>query len=86
MPESTVLLTALVSVGARIEAVELLEIELMVILEALIELEELLGMTRPAISTDGLLLITSEASHIAGSASYVHQQKFWLEQSGLPAP
>ena len=37
------------SVGARIEAVELLEAELMVVLEALAELEELLGMTRPAI-------------------------------------
>ena len=86
MPESTVLLTALVSVGARIEAVELLEIELMVVLEALAELEELLGMTRPAMYADGLLLVTSEACHIAGTVSYVHQQEFWMEQLGLSVP
>ena len=65
---------ALTSVGASVEVVELLGVELFVVFEALAELEELLGMTTPAVYADGLLPVTSEAPHIAGTASYVHQQ------------
>ena len=53
---------------------ELLAVEMTVMLVALAELEELLGTIRPPMYADGSVLATSEASHISGRASYVHQQ------------